>query len=37
MGLVTEFCPLMTTGPGETLVQTAAETRFVVDCKVYPV
>ena len=27
----------MTTGPGETVVQTACETRFVVDCKVNPV
>ena len=37
MGLVTVFCPLATTGPGETVVQTADETRFVVDCRVYPV
>ena len=26
-----------TTGPGETVVQSADETRFVVDCKVNPV
>ena len=32
--LVTAFCPLTTTGSGETVVQTAGETRFVVDCKV---
>jgi hypothetical protein len=36
-GLVTAFCPLTTTGAGETVVQTAGETRFVVDCKVNPV
>src|SRR5216684_4466316 len=36
MGLVTAFCPLTTTGPGETVAQTAGETRFVVDCKVNP-
>ena len=35
-GLVTTFCPLTTTGPGETLLQTTDETRFVVDCKVNP-
>ena len=35
-GLVTAFCPLTTTGPGETALQTAGETRFVVDCKVNP-
>src|SRR6266851_5459398 len=35
MGLVTVFCPLTTTGPGETLVQTG-ETRFVVHCKLNP-
>ena len=34
--MVTVFCPLTTTGPGETVVQIAAETRFVVDCKVNP-
>ena len=34
--LVTAFWPSMTTGPGETAVQTAGETRFVVDCKVNP-
>ena len=27
----------MTTGPGETVVQTAGETRFVVDCNANPV
>ena len=36
MGLVTVFCPLTTTGPGETVAQTTDETRFVVDCKVNP-
>ena len=36
MGLVTVFCPLTTTG-GELVVQTANESRFVVDCKVNPV
>ena len=35
--MVTAFCPLTTTGAGETVVQTAGETRFVVDCKVNPV
>ena len=30
------FCPLRTTGSGETVVQAAGETRFVVDCKVNP-
>ena len=34
MGLATVFCPLTTTGPGETVVQTAGEKRFVMDCKV---
>src|SRR6266567_2704635 len=34
MGLVTVFCPAMTTGAGELVVQTAGETRLVVDCKV---
>ena len=34
MGLVTVFCRSTTTGPGETLVQIAGETRLVVDCKV---
>ena len=34
MGLVTVFWPLTMTGPVETVVQTAGETRFVVDCKV---
>ena len=36
MGLVTAFWPLTTTGPGETVLQTAGEARFVVDCKVNP-
>ena len=36
MGLITSFCPPMTIGPGETVVQTAGETRFMVDCKVNP-
>ena len=35
-GSVTAFCPLTTVGPGETVLQTAGETRFVVDCKVNP-
>jgi len=34
--LVTVFWPLRTTSPGETVVQSAGETRFVVDCKVNP-
>src|SRR6266568_3438494 len=29
MGLVTVLCPLTTTGPGETVVQIAGETRLV--------
>lgn len=33
MGLVTVFCPLTTTGPGETVFQTD-ESAFVADCKV---
>ena len=37
IGLVTAFCPSATTGPGETVVQAAGETRFVADCKVNPV
>ncbi len=36
MGLVTVFCPLTTTAPGATLVQTAGKTKFVTDCKVNP-
>src|ERR1039458_5063434 len=36
MGLVTVFCPLMTTGNGELVVQTAGETKFVVNSKVNP-
>jgi hypothetical protein len=35
MGFVTVFCPLTTTGVGETLVQAADETRFAVDCNIY--
>ena len=35
IGLVTVFCPLTTTGPGELVVQTG-ETRFVVDCRLNP-
>ncbi len=34
MGLVTAFWPLTMTGTGETAVQMAGETRFVVDFKV---
>jgi hypothetical protein len=36
IGLVTVFCPLMTTGVGELVVQTG-EARLVVDCKLSPV
>jgi hypothetical protein len=36
MGLVTAYCPLTTTGPGELVVQKASEPRFVVDCRVNP-
>src|ERR1017187_3083133 len=36
MGFFTLFCPLTTTGPGELVVQTADEPRFVVDCNVNP-
>ena len=36
MGLVTAFCPLTTTGPGELVLQTTGEIRCVVDCKVNP-
>ena len=36
MGLVTAFCPLTRTGPGETVIQAAVETWFVLDCKVKP-
>ena len=36
MRLVTVFCPLTTTGSGETVVQAAGGRRFVVDCKVNP-
>ena len=36
--MVTVFCPLITTGPGETALQDAGpETRLVLDCKVKPV
>ena len=34
MAFVTVFCPLATTGAGETLAQTGGDTKFVVDCKV---
>ena len=34
--MVTAFWPLTTTGAGELVVQSADETRFVVDCKVNP-
>ena len=37
MGLVTVFWPLMTTGDGKLVFQTAGETRFVVDCNLKPV
>ena len=37
MRLVTAFCPFTATGPGETAVQSAGGTRFVVDCKMNPV
>ena len=36
MGLVTVFCPSATIGAGELVLQTAGETRFVVDCTVNP-
>ena len=36
MGLVTVFCPFMTTGAGETVLQIADESRLVADCKVKP-
>src|SRR5579859_3276178 len=36
IGLVTAFCPLTTTGPGELVVQTADEPSSVADCKVNP-
>ena len=35
--MVTTFCPLVATGAGRLVFQTAGETRFVVDCKVNPV
>ena len=34
--LVTAFCPPTTTGEGKFALQTAGETRFVVDCKMNP-
>jgi hypothetical protein len=37
MGLVTVFCPLMTTGAGELLFQNIGETRLVANSKVNPV
>src|ERR1019366_27404 len=37
IGLVTVFCPLTTTGPGETVLQNTGESRFVADCSVKPV
>ena len=36
MGLVTVFCPLITTGAAEFVAQTGA-TRLVADCRVKPV
>jgi len=36
MGLVTTFCPLMTTGAGDLVLQTAGELTLVLDCKVNP-
>jgi len=36
MGWVTVFWPSATTGAGETAVQTAGETSFVMDCKPNP-
>src|SRR5712671_3722812 len=36
IGLVTAFCPLTTTGAGGLVIQTAGETRFVVEIKVNP-
>jgi len=37
MGLVTVFCPLMTTGAGELVFQNIGETRLVANSKVNPV
>ena len=37
MGLVTMFCPLMTTGAVELVFQTVGETRLVANSKVKPV
>src|ERR1043165_5042713 len=36
MGLVTTFCPLMTTGTGDLVLQTAGGLTLVLDCKVNP-
>ena len=36
MGLVTVFCPLRRPALEQRLVQTAGETRLVVDCKLNP-
>jgi hypothetical protein len=35
--MVTMFCPPMTIGPGETVVQAADGPNAVVDCNVIPV
>ena len=35
--MVTALFVLTTTGAGETALQTAGETRFVVDCRAKPV
>ena len=37
IGLVAVYCPLMTTGGGETFIQAADGERLVVHCKVNPV
>ena len=34
--MVTVFCPLTTTGAGETAFQATGETRLAVDCKLQP-
>ena len=36
MGLVTTFCPLMTTGEGELVLQAAAAPRLRLDSKLKP-
>src|SRR6185369_100694 len=36
MGLVTVFCPLLTNGASEFVLQSPGESRLVVDCKVKP-